>query len=425
LRIKLALLAVAAWLAVAALGAQSASALPGSFSPTGSMTEPRGGAEDAAPLPDGRVLVAGGRAGFGASLRSLQSAEIFRPATGTFSPTGNMTVPRGGAAAAPLPDGRVLVAGGLDSGRRIDFTFQFQILSSAEIFDPATGSFSPTGSMSVEREVAAAAPLPDGRVLVAGGIYYDGNSFQERQSAEIFDPATGSFSPTGSMTVARGGGAAAPLPNGRVLVVAGGGYAEIFDPATGSFSPTGSMINPHGGGAAAPLPDGRVLVAGGGYAEIFDPATGSFAPTGSMTGPYGGAAAPLPDGRVLVTGGSWPSTSAELFTPGLSFTLGGRKLTATVAVAGTLTAADARKRRPSLKPTSASGGPGPITLKLRPTTSAKRRLVRKGKIKVHARLAFAPAPVRGGCVTLVAPCYSRGYAISQSATLTLKAKKRR
>ena len=446
MRIRLAGLAVLAWLAVAALGAQGASALsPGSFSLTGQvMTTQREGAV-AAPLPDGRVLVAGGYY-FDGSSHYLSSAEIFNPATGSFSPTGAMSVAREYAAAAPLPDGRVLVAGGFSPA-----PYPSSIPQSAEIFDPATGAFSPTGDLTVDRSGAAAAPLPDGRVLVAGG--------QHAPSAEIFDPATGSFSATGSMTVPRWEAAAAPLPDGRVLVA--GGYngsddssyssfqsAEIFNPATGAFSPTGSMTVPRSGAVAAPLPDGRVLVAGGvlgpgygGSAEIFDPTTNTFSPTGSM---YrlrdGAAAAPLPDGRVLVAGGCCyyftAQESAELFQPALSFTLRGKRLTVSVAVAGTLrvkgakarlgrSAGAASKSGPSLKQASTRGGPGSIKLKLKLAEWAQRRLERTGKVSVRARLAFAPVPVRGKCVTLVKPCYSRGYAITQTTTLALKAKKRR
>jgi Kelch motif len=367
---------------------------------------------------------------------------------GSFAPTGDMTAPRLSAAAAPLPDGRVLVAGGLDPTQVEHYP---TVLQSAEIFDPATETFSPTGSMAIPRLNAAAAPLPDGRVLVAGGSNQDHDSLQ---SAEIFDPATGTFAPTGDLTVKRDGpAAAAPLPDGRVLVAGGFGplplpSAEIFDPATGTFAPTGDLGVTRGSAAAAPLPDGRVLIGGGTLntvAEIFDPATGTFAATGSMTRPrYDAAAATLSDGRVLVAGTALsygpeallgPRT-AELFTPGLSYRLEGTKLTVPVAVAGTLRAAGAttprggaataaRKRRALLKPTSAQGGPRPITLKLRLTTKGKRRLEREGKLKVRAKLGFAPAPVRGDCVTVFSPCYSSGYAISQTATLTLKAKKRR
>jgi hypothetical protein len=439
LRIRLAGLAVAAWLVTAALGAQSASALAtGSFSPTGSMTVSRAGAV-ATPLPDGRVLVVGGDDG----TNYLKSAEIFDPTTASFSPTGSMTAPRTGAAAAPLLDGRVLVVGGYDGTN---------YLKSAEIFDPITGSFSPTGSMTVPRTGAVAAPLPDGRVLLAGGSYEDGSSVFDLDSAEIFDPATGSFSATDwRMTVPRTGAVAAPLPGGRVLVAGGGPYdaqsAEIFDPATG-FSSTGSMGSGRSGAVAAPLPDGRVLVANR-SAEIFDPTSGSFSPfmvpvtpngplivgsEATIEGRTGGVAAPLPDGRVLLAGGltyvshsSYAEQSAELFTPALSRTLRRTKLIVNVAVAGTVTAVDAGadKRRRIVKPSSASGGPGRIVLKLRLTAKGERRLERTGKLRVEARISFAPAPVRGRCVTLTAPCYSRGYAISETATLTLKAKKRR
>jgi hypothetical protein len=334
------------------------------------------------------VLLAGGF-----STAALQSAEIFDPATGSFSPTGSMTVPRGGAVAAPLPDGRVLVAGGdySDAGNRL-------ILDSAEIFDPATGSFSPTGRMTVPRTDASAASLPAGRVLVAGGGPYD------PQSAEIYDPATGSFSPTGSMNVLHSLPVAAPLPDGRVLVATSN--AEMFDPNTGSFSPLMTSVTPNG-----------PLIANGSTIESRS----------------GGAAAPLPDGRVLLAGGisfgppADSRRSAELFTPALDRKLRRTKLIVDAAVAGTVTVVDAaaKKKRRLLKPTSASGGPGSITLKLRPIARGERRLRRKGKLPVTASIRFSPAPVRGQCVTLTGPCYSRGYAISETATLTLTAKKHR
>jgi hypothetical protein len=432
--IRLAGLAILAALVVVAFGAQRASATPGSFAPTGSMTTPRTGAA-AAPLPNGGALVAGGiqQCFCGPYYSDLDSAEIFN--AGRFSSTGSMSVDRVGPVAAPLLDGRVLVAGGYDSDRDLGGLGNVTTLQSAEIFDPATGSFAPTGSMTTPRTGAAAAPLPDGRVLVAGGSYFDRNATNsnvELRSGEIFDPATGSFTPTGSMSVARVQAAAAPLPGGRVLVAGGSNLAprsaEIFDPATGSFSPTGNMTIGLGG-PAAPLPDGRVLFSG----EIFDPVSGTFARTGAIIlGRFRPAAASLADGRVLIAGGdglfdsggyqlTGSLNSAELFTPGLSFQLRGRKLTAAVAVAGTLTVAGRR-----LKSTGTSGGPGQIAVKLKPTAKGKRRLNHKGKLKVRARLGFAPAPVRGECVTLTGPCYSSsGYAISDTATLMLRTKKRR
>jgi Kelch motif protein len=434
--------------AFAAQGAAGQTA--GSFAPTGDMVVPRVDAA-AAPLGDGRVLVAGGVDPTEVnSPPVLSSAEIFDPGTGTFSPTGSMTIPRADAAAAPLPDGRVLIAGGNDHN------YPDYALKSAEIFDPATGTFSPTGDMTVIRNGPAAAPLPDGRVLVAGGTYAGTMLQQYLNSAEIFDPRTGSFSPTRSMTQRRSNAAAAaPLPDGGALV-AGGGWpsgqnsAEIFDSATGTFAPTRAMTDDRLTAAAAPLPDGRALVVGGGgasfgySAEIFDPVKGAFAPAGYTTTPrYGPVAAPLSDGRVLVAGsvvgfgphGLDQPRSAEIYTPDLSYRLTGSKLTVSAAVAGTLTAAEAKPRRrasgaarnsrPLLKSRSVAGRPRSISLKLRLTGRAKRILQRKSKLKLHVRLGFVPKPVKGKCVTQFSPCYSSDYAIAQAIRVTLKAKKRR
>lgn len=264
------------------------------FSPAGSLNEGRFGA-GIAPLPDGRVLIAGGEG----QPSPLSSAVIYDPAAETFSPTGSIGTFSGVNAAAALPDGRVLVTSG----------------TQAEIYDPAVGNFSPTGSPIVPRRNVAAAPLPDGRVLMVGGHIYP-NYYA---SAEIYDPATGTFSPTGSMSVPRSAATATPLRDGRVLIT-GGFYdngspalasAEIYDPATGTFSPTGSMQVARGWSASAPLPDGRVLVAGGfdggvfASAEIYDPATENFSFTASISSPrYGPFAALLTNGRVLVAGGS-------------------------------------------------------------------------------------------------------------------------
>jgi hypothetical protein len=288
----------------------------GFFSPTGSLSAPRVNAA-AALLPDGRVLVVGGSS-------SGTSAEVFDPATNTFSSAGigSMSVPRRGAVAAPLPDGRVLVAGGCCTA------WPYDPLSSAEVFDPATNTFSSAGigSMTTRREGAVAAPLPDGRVLVAGGFYY--NSTSALSSAEVFDPATNTFSSAGigSMSIWRAKAAAARLPDARVLVVGGASgtsdnklsSAEVFDPATDTFSAVGigSMSRPRFAPVAAALPDGRVLVAGGntGFdmypctlssAEVFDPTTSSFSSAASMSVPrHGAVAASLTDG-VLVAGGSY------------------------------------------------------------------------------------------------------------------------
>jgi Ca2+-binding RTX toxin-like protein len=158
--------------------------------------------------------------------------------SGAFTLTGSMSTPRSGAAAAPLPGGRVLVAGGSVGGFRIE-----RVFPTPEVFDPATNSFSSAGigSMSVPRSDAVAAPLSDGRVLLAGGFNPSGGALSEPSSAEVFDPATGTFSSAGigSMSVERRGAAAAPLPDGRVLVAGGHigvgsdlSSAEIFAPVS-------------------------------------------------------------------------------------------------------------------------------------------------------------------------------------------------
>ncbi len=426
-------LAAGLTLAVGLLVPQAAlSAGAGSFGPTGSMGTARYAAA-AAPLPDGRVLVAGGFYDDGLGDHYLASAEIFNPATNSFSSAGigAMSVARHGAVAAPLPDGRVLVAGG-DYNDGTDHS-----LASAEVFNPATNAFTPVGDMGVARVRAAAASLPDGRVLVAGGN--DGTT--RLSSAEVFNPATNAFTPVGDMGSDRARAAAAQLPDGRVLLVGGTNGAPlssalVFDPATNSFGSAGigAMGTARQAPAAAPLPDGRVLVAGGVYvegpggylgsAEVFDPATNSFtsAGIGAMGSRRTGAvAAPLPDGRVLIAGGYDGSTrfsSAEIFaaTNAFSFAVKGRKLLVSVQATGKVTVGDAaarfdasagkkRKRRLLLKPSETSGDPPTITVALHLSKLAKQTLRRAGKVVVRARITFVP---------------QGGLANSQTAKLKIK-----
>jgi hypothetical protein len=299
------------------------------FSQTGQLATARG-SHSATLLPDGKVLVAGGGTASwtGGYTTFLASAELYDPATGTFTATGAMATARESHTATRLNDGRVLIAGGQD---RLDHA-----VASAEIYDPSTGTFSATGSMTVARAFHTATPLSDGRVLIVGGNAgtwsFDGPFYA---SAEIYDPKTGKFNPTGSMATPRGWHIATLLGDGRVLV-AGGEYAgadlasaEIYNPKTGKFSSTGSMTVARLYAAAASLSDGRVLITGGGSdyasgqflksAELYDPATGRFGATGSMTdGRTNHVATGLLDGRVLVTGGYGavaPLASAEIYDP--------------------------------------------------------------------------------------------------------------
>jgi hypothetical protein len=348
------------------------------------MGTPRRGAV-AAPLPDGRVLVAGGDYVDGGGDHFLASAEVFNPATNAFTPVGDMGIARVRAFAAPLPDGRVLVAGGNDGTTR---------LSSAEVFNPATSAFTPVGDMGTDRARAAAAPLPDGRVLIAGGT-----NGAPLSSALVFDPATNSFSSTGigAMGTARQAPAAAALPGGRVLISGGvfdeslGGYlasAEVFDPATNSFSSAGigAMGTARTGAVAAPLPDGRVLVAGG-----FD--------------------------------GSTRFSSAEIFAASnaFGFAVKGRKLLVSVQASGKVSVSDAgarlsasaakkRKRRLLLRSSETSGDPPTITVALHLSKLAKQRLRRTGRVAVRARITFAP---------------QGGLAKTQTAKLKIKGRKKK
>lgn len=286
-------------------------------------------------LPNGRVLVAGGE---NDSYTAVASAELYDPSTGTFSATGNMTVPRAEHTATLLNNGKVLIAGG-DSG-----TTGNPAVSSAELYDPATGTFAATGSMTAARVAHTATLLQSGRVLIAGGDVISYNaSGQSLASAEIFDPSTGSFTSTGTMTVPRESHTATVLSSGKVLISGGSdgilGYtptitlyasSETFDPSAGQFTATGMMTAQRDWHTASLLASGKVLVAGGDAsgaqtnvtADLFDPSSGNFAVTGNMTEPrYYHAASTLNDGTVLISGGSdiTPGTrakaTAEVYDP--------------------------------------------------------------------------------------------------------------
>jgi hypothetical protein len=223
-----------------------------------------------------------------------------------------------------LQNGQVLVAG----GQKLNTDF-----ASAELYDPATGVWTDTGSMAGERFSHTATLLPNGQVLVTGGFrFYVGTL----ASAELYDPATGVWRATGSMATARWHHAAMLLPNGQVLVTGGladlsSTYlasAELYDPATEVWTRTGSMANPRAIHTATLLPNGQVLVAGGlnnhngshslDSAELYDPATGMWTVTGSMaTARDSHTATLLPNGQVLVAGGhdfiTGSLVSAELY----------------------------------------------------------------------------------------------------------------
>ena len=295
------------------------------FAPTGSMTVPRSG-QTITMLGDGRVLLTGGvqNAGFRSE---LSSAEIYDSGAGTFSATGSMSVPREGHTATMLRDGRVLIAGGSDNG--------IHTLDSAEIYDPSSGTFSRTGHLHQPRVAHVAAILGTGKVLIAGGgrggmpsgyISYD--------TAEMYDPVTRKFTAVRAhMKSDRVGAAAVKLNDGRVLIVGGKSgrmmtsrlrniasltplnTAEIYDPESGTFIKTGDMNAPHYLATATMLNDGNVLVVGGWRiqgpivvgmrdAEVYQPETNRFSRAGQTNvARLTNTATLLNDGEVLIAGG--------------------------------------------------------------------------------------------------------------------------
>jgi hypothetical protein len=275
-------------------------------------------------LQNGNALLAGGFFNsvwdYGPST-SDNGAGLYDSATGVFSVTGNMTANRGNHTATLLANGKVLIAGGADQ----DPTGTG--LASAELYDPGTGTFTPTGSMAVGRFLHTATLLQNGKVLIVGGALTSASD--PVATAEVYDPATGIFVMTGAMATAREQHTATLLADGRVLIVGGAtsagagdptATAEVYDPSTGSFSVTGSMAEARTYHTATLLLSGNVLVAGGGdensTAEVYDPATGSFSITGGMEiGRSGHTATPLPNGSVLVGGGGMYAglASAELY----------------------------------------------------------------------------------------------------------------
>ena len=350
----------------------SAQTIAGSWSYTGNLNTPRYG-YTATLLPNGNVLVAGGRS----ADRPLASVELYDPSTGRWSFTGSLNVSREAHTATLLGNGKVLVAGGwannccqgsdltntaelydpatgewsftgslnvlrtghtatLLSNGKVLFAGNGQGGANTELYDPATGKWSLSGNLSKTRVGHAATLLHDGRVLVAGGCEDDACLFY-LGSTEVFDPNTEIWSITGGLNTQRDGHTLTPLQNGNVLMSGGGAQgfpfvldtAELYNPATGRWSYTGTLLKRRWAGTVTLLRNGQVLVAGGAFsfdsarpghteifnsAELYDPATGKWTTTGSLnTARFGHTATLLSDGKVLVVGGG--SGSAELYDP--------------------------------------------------------------------------------------------------------------
>lgn len=364
------------------------------FVATGSAVKSRAGASAAllsTAQSTAEVLLDGGFSGsaaikhfsLGLDGNVLASAEVFDEATGSFSSAGAMLTPRLGFTATALGNGKVLVAGGLDNSG--------DVLDTAEIFDPATRRFSAVNNAMIDRRIFHTATLlPSGKVLLAGGA--TNLSGDTSSSADLFDPATSSFTPlNASMDHQRAAHTATLLTTGplagRVLITGGGGgagiflkdsSAEIYDPALAQFVLLSSFLNePRSMHTATILDDGSVLIVGGfdgsaaisggmlssasgltsNSAELFDPNTLEFTCVGGFNNSLlrcnqsmavaraGHTATMLTSGRlrhrVLVAGGvgglkpdlpGVPLSSAEVFNPagGRSFDLVGSMSTARV-----------------------------------------------------------------------------------------------
>lgn len=268
------------------------------------------------PLGDGNVLLAGG---------GTATAELFDPASGTFTAAGVATVARRDATASLLPSGKVVVIGGIGATG---------VESSAEIYDPSTRKFAAAGALAAGRSMHASTVLSNGSILVLGG---QDATPTYLSTTEIYDPASGTSKAGPAMSNVRGRPVAVRLLSGKVLVVADVGPTEIYDPTTNAFT-AGPTINSaaRSGQAATLLPSGKVLVTGGcqykfgstlcsNGAFLFDPATGDAPATGTFTDARAfHSSTLLPNGRVLIAGGatstfpegSPPSVlSAEIYDP--------------------------------------------------------------------------------------------------------------
>ena len=212
-------------------------------------------------LANGKVLVTGGYNG-----NILSSAELFDPTTGIWTPIGSLNNARDGHTATLLPNGQVLVAGGYNGSN---------YLNSVELFDPASETWTTTNSLNNARDGHTATLLPNGQVLVAGGTTnYMVSASTVLASAEIYNPANGTWTPTGSLNGARVWHTATLLPNGQVLVAGGttnlnsssASYlssTEIYNPINGTWTVTNALNTAREDHTATLLPNGKVLIAGG------------------------------------------------------------------------------------------------------------------------------------------------------------------
>lgn len=289
----------------------------------------------AAPLPDGRVLLAGGTSFLWQNPAPVYTGVLYEPRSGTWSVTGSPYVARIRPAMTNLASGSVLMAGGNVPGENSS-----EAVASSELYDPTTGTWRLTGHLNNARANPTLTLLPDGRVLAVGGASSSPDGERPLNTAELFDPLSETWHLVQDrLAVPREGHFAVNLPSGRVLIGGGDGprpgsgvVTELFDPATDTFEATAVMNHARHSPSATLLPDGRVLVVGGfslnsldsaltylSSAEIYDPVQGVWelvAPAAIPRAQH--VAIPLPDGRVAIAGGQNANgilASTELYDP--------------------------------------------------------------------------------------------------------------
>lgn len=279
-------------IALAASTATPALAGNGNFSTTGSMNFARDG-HTATLLQNGEVLVVGG---FNDTTGFLISAELYDPAKGKWTLTGSTSVSRSGDSALLLPNGQVLVAGGNNMSAT-----GAPALASAELYNPSTGTWTATGSMTTARTGFALVLLQNGEVLAAGGDQAPGSAFPS--TAELYNPATGTWTATGNMTAAASGGAIL-LQNGYVFV----DDIDIYDPSTGTFTALNPPAPSGVGGPIGLVLNGKLLTYNGFGGAIYDPSMNKWTtygrpPCDTPKQNCGAGAALLDNGILLVAGG--------------------------------------------------------------------------------------------------------------------------